>query len=80
MMFYKDTKTMIHSPDGNTDFFDIFTGVLQGDTLASFPFIIWLHTMSINTYNKRKWFHTKKMLEADIQTTCLMLDCQQQCI
>ena len=27
---------MVRSPDGDTDFFDIVTGVLQGDTLASF--------------------------------------------
>jgi hypothetical protein len=33
---------MVHSPDGDTDFFDITTGVLQGDTLAPFLFIICL--------------------------------------
>ena len=33
---------MVCSPDGNTDFFDIVAGVLQGDTLASFLLIICL--------------------------------------
>ena len=38
-MLYKNTKAMVHSPDGNTDFFDI-VGVLQADTLAPYLFII----------------------------------------
>ena len=42
MMLYKNTRSMVHSPDGDTDFFDITTGVLQGDTLAPFLFIICL--------------------------------------
>ena len=40
MMLYKDTKAMVCSPDGDTDFFDIAAGVLQGDTLAPYIFII----------------------------------------
>ena len=36
MMLYKNTR----SPDGDTDFFDIQAGVLQGDTLAPFLFIL----------------------------------------
>ena len=42
MMLYKNTKAIIHSHGGNTDFFDIVTGVLQGDKLAPFLFIICL--------------------------------------
>ena len=42
MMLYKDTKAEVHSPDGDTDFFDIVAGVLQGDTLAPYLFIICL--------------------------------------
>ena len=34
MMFYKNTKAMILSPNGNNDLFNIVTGVMQGDTLA----------------------------------------------
>ena len=32
MMIYKNMKPMVGSPDGNIDFFDIITGVFQGDT------------------------------------------------
>ena len=37
---YKNTKAKVCTPDGDTDFFDINTGVLQGDTLAPYYFII----------------------------------------
>ena len=33
---------MVRSPDGDTPYFEITTGVLQGDTLAQFLFIICL--------------------------------------
>ena len=42
MMLYKNTRSMVRSPDGDTDFFDIIAGVLQGDTLAPYLFIICL--------------------------------------
>ena len=31
-MLNKNTKKIAGSPDGNTDSFDIFAGVFQGDT------------------------------------------------
>ena len=31
-MLYKNMKLMVHSPDGNTNFFNIVAGILQGDT------------------------------------------------
>jgi len=37
---YTDTKAKVLSPDGETDVFYITAGVLQGDTLAPFLFII----------------------------------------
>ena len=40
MMLYRDTKVKVHSPDRDTDYFDIVAGVLQGDTLAPYLFII----------------------------------------
>ena len=40
MMLYKNTKVKVRSPDGDTDYFDIVAGVLQGDTLATYVFII----------------------------------------
>ena len=39
---YTNTKAKVISPDGETEMFDITTGVLQGDTLAPFLFIILL--------------------------------------
>ena len=40
MTFYKNTKVKVLSPDWDTDFFDIVAGVLQGDILAPYLFII----------------------------------------
>ena len=35
-------NAIVHSPDGDTDFFDIVTGILQVDILAPYMFIICL--------------------------------------
>ena len=40
MMLYRNTKVKVRSPDGDTDYFDIVAGVLQGDALAPYLFII----------------------------------------
>ena len=51
VMLYKNTKVKVRSPDGDADFFDIVTGVLQGDTLAPYLFIMcfdYLLRMSID--------------------------------
>ena len=42
MMMYRNTKAKVRSPDGDTTFFEILAGVLQGDTLAPFIFILCL--------------------------------------
>ena len=42
MMLYRNTKVKVCSPDEDTDYFDIVAGVLQGDTLAPYLFIICL--------------------------------------
>ena len=42
MMLYKNTKIKVCSLDGDTDCFDIVAGVLQGDTLTPYLFIICL--------------------------------------
>ncbi len=39
-IMYTDTMAKVLSPDGETDFFEILAGVLQGDTLAPFLFVI----------------------------------------
>ena len=40
MMLYKITKGKVRTPDGDTDFFDIVTSVLQGYKLAPYLLII----------------------------------------
>ena len=42
MMLYKNTKVKVGSPYRDTDNFDIVVGMLQGETLASYQFIICL--------------------------------------
>ena len=41
-IFYRNTKMKVCSPDGDIENFDIVAGVLQGDTLAPYLFIICL--------------------------------------
>ena len=40
MILYKNTKPMVCSPNGNTDFSNIVAGVVQGDTLTPYLFIL----------------------------------------
>ena len=40
MIAYKNTKSIVRTDDGDTDFIKISGGVLHGDTLAPFLFII----------------------------------------
>ena len=42
MILYRNTKVKVRLPDGDTEYFDIVAGVLQGDTLAPYLFIICL--------------------------------------
>ena len=49
-------KVKVCSPDGDTDFFDIVTDVLEGDTLALYLFIIcqeYVLQMSIDLMKKK---------------------------
>ena len=39
-LLYTDTKASVQTPDGETDTFPILAGILQGDTLAPFLFIL----------------------------------------
>ena len=39
-ILYRNTKVKVRSPDGDTEYFDIVAGVLQGDTLPPYLFII----------------------------------------
>ena len=39
-VLYVNTTAQVLSPDGDTDFFNIYAGVLQGDTLAPYLFMV----------------------------------------
>ena len=54
MMLYRNIKVKVLSPDEDTDYFDIVEGVLQGDTLASYLFIICLDYVLRTSIDKMK--------------------------
>ena len=57
MILYRNTKVKVRSPDGDAEYFDIVAGVLQGNTLASYLFIICLDYVlrtSIDKIRKRR--------------------------
>ena len=54
MILYRNTKVKVHSPDGDTDYFNIVAGVLQGDTLAPYLFMICLDYMLRTLIDKNK--------------------------
>ena len=61
MMLYRNSKVKVRSPDGDTDYFDIVGGVLLGNTLAPYLFIICLDYVlrtSIDKGKKQKVPHT----------------------
>ena len=39
-ILYRKTKVKVRSPDGDTEYFDIVAGVLLGDMLALYLFIM----------------------------------------
>ena len=62
-ILYRNTKVKVCSPDGDTEYFDIVAGVLQGDTLAPYLFIICLDYVlrtSINNIRENGFELTKK--------------------
>ena len=77
MMLYRNTKAMVRSPDGDTDFFNVVAGVLQGDTLAPFLFILTLDYVlrtsldKLNSFGftlekaKSRRYPAKKITDAD---------------
>ena len=54
MMLYRNTKVKVCSPDGDTDYFDIVAGVLQGHTLVPYLFIICLDNVLRTSIDKMK--------------------------
>ena len=54
-MMYTNTTVQVLSPDGDTGFFEILAGVLQGDSLAPYLFIIALdYTMKKAVGNRKQ--------------------------
>ena len=54
MMTYRNTKVKVRCPDGDTDYFVIVAGVLLGDTLAPYHFIICLDCVLWTSIDKMK--------------------------
>ena len=63
MVLYRNTKVKVRSQDGDTDYFEIVAGVLQGHTLAPYVFIICLDFVlrtSIDNIKDNSFELTKK--------------------
>ena len=54
MMLCRNTKVKVCSLDGDTDYFNIVVGVLEGDTFAPYLFIICLNNMLRTPFDKMK--------------------------
>ena len=62
-ILYRNTKVKVRSPDGDTEYFDIVAGVLQGDTPAPYHFLICLDYVLrtlIDKINENVFVLTKK--------------------
>ena len=57
MILYKNTKVKVRSPDGNTKYFDIVEGVLQGDKIRENGFEL--------TKKRSKRYPAKTITDAD---------------
>ncbi|XP_072015018.1 uncharacterized protein [Amphiura filiformis] len=60
---YQNTKAKVISPDGETELFEILAGVLQGDTLAPYLFVIVLDfalRIAIEGNEEELGFHLEK--------------------
>ena len=53
-ILYRNSKVKVRTPDGDTEYFDIVAGVLQGDTLAPYLFIICLDYVLRTSIDKIK--------------------------
>ena len=54
MILYRNTKVKVYCPEWDTDYFNIVAGVLQGDSLALYLFIICLDYVLRTTIDKMK--------------------------
>ena len=53
-ILYRNTKVKVRSSDGDTEYFDIVAGVLTGDTLVPYLFIICIDYVLRTSINKIK--------------------------
>ena len=75
MILYRNTKVKVRTPDGDTEYFDIVAGVLQGDTLAPYLFILCLDYVlrtSIDRIKKTASSWQRKEAEVTRQKQLLM--------
>ena len=73
----RNTKVKVRSPDGDTEYFDTVAGVLQGDTLAPYLFIICLDYVlrtSIDKIRENGFELTKKRSRRDPAKTITDVD------
>ena len=68
-MLYRNTKVKVHSPDGDTNYFNIVAGVLPGDTLAPYLFIICLDYVLRTSIDKIKENSFKLTKKKDAEDT-----------
>ena len=54
MMLFKNTKVKVRSSDGDTHYFNMVAGVVQGDTLAPYLFIMCLEYVLRMSIDKMK--------------------------
>ena len=84
IILYNLLEAMVCSPNGDTNFLDIATGVLQGDTLALFLFIIcrdyvlWMSVdlMKENGFmlkTRSRWYFTEIINDADYAHSLALL-------
>ena len=73
-VMYTDTKAKVLSQDGETELFDILAGVLQGDTLAPYLFIIALDYAlgkAINGREEELGFQIQRRQSRRIKPVCI---------
>ena len=81
MILYRNTKVKVCSPDGDTDYFSIVAGVLQGDALAPYLFIICLEHLLIKskktvfklTKERSRRYPAKKINDANFTNDIALL-------
>ena len=82
-MLHKNTTIKVLSLDADTDFFDVVAGVLQGDTLALYSFIIcpdYVLQTSIDIMKEDSFTLKKKQEANDIQHKLLRTETMQKTV